>query len=295
MKSGLRKRWLQMKNIPLDALSSQPAGSPVMLASTAGFANQVRAALAVALNDLVPVIQTNEAYQARAMQEEGIDMRALFHGLTLEDASHLRAGSYRDWVIPPWDALNPEEAAVMFNALNFSGIINPSILPQLPDLRARVQTLFDSFGPAIDRKETAARSNPDTLAVHLRMFGRNYATQYSPPGKHAAPSRHIVKEAWSAPRIASAVAMITTLTNPGDPVALYTDRRDHPDVLSIVAQLRAANREPGFATTTQQGALAAMEECLLLSGHKRMVLTMLSTFGHLGALLSEDLETVVAV
>ncbi len=143
--------------------------------------------------------------------------------------------------------------------------------------------------------ETAARVDPDHLAVHLRMFGRNYETSYCPPGRHMPPGRHVVKEAWSVPRIAAAVATIKTLTQPGDPVAIYTDRRDHPDAQSILAQLRTADRHPAFATLEHGGAKAAMEECLLLSGHRRLVLTTLSTFGHLAALLSDNLETAIAV
>jgi len=296
MAASFRRRLLRAKTLGPDDLADRPAGSRVLLSSVAGFANQVRSALAITSSGLVPVIQTNAEYRATVMGEEGIDLGALFTGIAVEETSDLKSRVFQDWVIPPWQGLEPAQAAEVFNILNWPGLVNGARLAHMPDLRTYMREIYDGFGPRLDRAATTASVDPDMLAIHLRMFGRNYGTRYvAAPRRKVVPARHYAKEAWSAPRLATAVSALSALSRPGAPVAVYTDRRDHPDTVRFLELAQDAGFKPQFADLDHDGALGAMQESQMLSGHRRMVLTSTSTFGHLSALLAEDLEAVLSV
>ncbi|MBL4626823.1 MAG: hypothetical protein JKY00_02065 [Roseicyclus sp.] len=294
MADSFRRRLQRAKTLGPDDLAGRPAGSRVLMSSTAGFANQVRSALAITSSGLVPVIQTNAEYRATVMGEEGIDLGALFTGIAVEETSDLTSRVYRDWIIPPWKGLEPAQAAEVFNILNWPGLVNGARLAHMPDLRRHMREIYDAFGPRLDRATTVASVDPDMLAIHLRMFARNYDTRYVAPPRNVAPARHYAKEAWSAPRLATAVSALSALSRSGAPVAIYTDRRDHPDMLRFLELAQDAGFKPQFADLDHDGALGAMQESQMLSGHRRMVLTSTSSFGHLAALLAEDLEVVLS-
>lgn len=298
MAKSLRRHWQRVRTLNPDALVSCAPGSRVLMSSTAGYANQVRSALAIASCGLTPLVQDHSEYRAEVQDEEGIDLGSLFTGLAVETANDRTAKVYRDWIVPPWADLDSAEAAQIYNALNFPGLVNASRLAHLPETRDRMRRLFDGFSPVLNRSDLAQKSDRDVPAIHLRMFGRNYCTRYMPLKKGADHARRYVKEAWSEPRLnlaASTLARVAADAGSGRAVAVYTDRHDDPAALRFLELARASGLDPHAVTSDNEGALGAMEESMRLSGHRRMVLTSTSSFGHLAALLAEDLEWVVSV
>lgn len=295
MISLLRRKLEKRLELEPDDLAQCQNGSRILMALVAGYANQVRSAIAIATSGLVPVLQTNSAFRKAVSMEEGIDLSQLFNGIATEEPSDRRSRRFRHLIIPPWPGLEPAQAAEIFNMLNLIGGINPSRLAHMPDTRRHIRDVFDSFRPRLDRSRTAERTDRSVVAIHLRMFDRNRVTRYLPPGRNVHPGRHYAKEAWTTARMADAVAAVSTIAPSGAPIAVYTDRRDHCAVGRFFELTQAAGFQPHFVELEHLGALGAMEENMLLSGHRRLILTGTSTFGHLAALLSEDLEMVLSV
>jgi len=136
------------------------------------------------------------------------------------------------------------------------------------------------------------------FAIHLRMFDRNYVPLFDSQalqGKFQTPRRHYAKQAWSDERVQGLLRAVKMLCREPQSVYVFTDRYEHPIVERIRSELSKDGYDLKEFRSQKPHGLEALEELVALSMFRRMILTSFSSFGHLAALIGENVETVVSV
>jgi hypothetical protein len=267
----------------------------VVAENIAGLANQIRCVLAIQVLGHTPLTRVDAAFKKQTSATEGIDMNEILGGLAPSRSTAITP-RYQDWFLPP--PPDHAEDAEVFNNLNWYGLVNMSALPHMKAKTKPYRDAFAALSPILPTVDASLSATPAPLGVHLRMFGRNYTPRFvaAKIGQDNA-GRFYAKQAWSADRVAALHQTLQSVSEPGDAVTLYTDDADHGVVLQTIADLKRTGRHPGIADTPSglSHSSAAFHDLLALTRHPRLVVTATSTFGHLGALLSETLDIARSV
>lgn len=128
------------------------------------------------------------------------------------------------------------------------------------------------------------------------MFGRNVEPKFSPVGiDKVAIKRHWERLAWHPERISDLLNAAQKLGDKGQHCVIHTDRAGHGDTLKIAEGLDQLGFRVSIYASTRETGMEALEDLVSLSRYRRMILTSGSSFGHLAALMSEDLEMAFSV
>lgn len=278
----------------LEQLCARPGPETVVMANFSGLANQVRCALAIAILGHTPVVRLDKRYLRKIGALEKFQVSDLFENIGTTPPRISLMPHHRGWIIPP----PPDRAddAELFNALNFPGLLNAWCLPNLRDRTAPYRELFARFSPVVKAAELPPLPSNDALGFHLRMFGRNVTPRFSPKGiDKVAIKRHWERLAWHDERIRDLLDAAARLGDKGQDTVIYSDRPQHDDTQAIAAGLDALGFKVTVYASTRPTGFEALEDLVALSRHRRMILTSGSSFGHLGALMSADLEMAFSV
>lgn len=277
-----------------EQLCARPAPETIVMANFSGLANQVRCALAIAILGHTPVVRLDKRYLRKIGALEKFQVSDLFENIDTTPPRVSLMPHHRGWIIPP-PPDNPTDAE-LFNAINFPGLLNAWCLPGLRDRTAPYRELVRRFKPVVQRDQLAPLPSDDALAFHLRMFGRNVTPRFSPKGiDKVAIKRHWERLAWHDERIDDLLKAAAKLGDRGEACVIYTDRAGHEDTLKIAEGLNTRGFSVTIYESTRPTGYEALEDLVALSRHRRMILTSGSSFGHLGAMLSENLEMAFSV
>jgi len=272
-------------------------GSPqsVQGVNVAGLANQIRCLLAIQVLGHTPLIRRDAEFRKRVSANEGIDPAEIF-GALQDSQSRWQAPYYREWYLPPVPSSAAD--AELFNILNWYGLLNPSALPHMKEKTRPYRDAFAALQPnrvAVPERNAAGSAK---LAIHLRMFDRNYTPRFDIKASRKEHfGRFYAKQAWSQERVKLLLDIAIKSSDAGEDIAIYSDDVNHPVAMEIFSELSRQGRAPAFADSQPAGlthSQTALYDLLSLSCHPRMILTATSSFGHMAALLNDDLESVVA-
>ncbi len=263
---------------------------PVIAENIAGLANQLRCILAIKVLGHSPQTRIDAAFKQQTARTEGIDIGELLGALP-KGKPTVMTPRYRDWFLPP--PPDHAEDAEVFNNLNWYGLVNMAALPHMKAKTRPYRDAFRALSPIAPTIEQMSVETPTPLGVHLRMFGRNYTPRFEAAkiGQDNA-GRFYAKQAWSDDRVATLHQVLQSVSEAGDAVTIYTDDPGHDVITQTIGELSRTGREPRIAETPEglSHSAAAFHDLLALARHPRLVATATSTFGHLAALLNEDLD-----
>ncbi len=263
--------------------------------NSAGLANQLRCILGIMVRGHIPLTLDDERQRRKRDESEGIHLAQILKGLSSTTQQRFRL-RYNDWVLQL--PILASDDAELFNNLNWYGLINAAGLVRLKEKTNCYRKAFEELLPTVTRNDIPTSISRAPLGVHLRMFGRNYKPVFSVD--HIGSEyigRYYSKQAWSEERLATLVDTVLLVSERGDTVSIYTDDQSHPVVTEFASRASREGRNVFMvnAPSDLSHSEKALYELVSLSTHRKLVMTATSTYSHLAALLSEDLELAISV
>jgi hypothetical protein len=271
-------------------------GQYVGVRNAAGFANQTRCILSVLATGNVPILIRDDDYMSKISQSHGCDLSKIYKYLEVTDKKK-NLPIYSDITLPPPDCSS--DKSHLFNLLNMWGMINVSSLPFYKNELSCYRKYFLSLGPMVEFNELPSTERSSSLVLHIRDFSQEtqgwgfdssiFSKINTPPYRHiqkvdqwtTAREEHLLFSSKNIASLDIAEVQIVTGDVNEDLLKRVRDRFHSNNITTCIRQ--------------SSSAYAELEDLLIISNSKYLVLTSLSTFGHLGALLNERLLSCATV
>jgi hypothetical protein len=271
-------------------------GQYVGVRNTAGFANQTRCILSVLATGNVPILIRDDDYMSKISKSHGCDLSKIYKYLEVTDRKK-NLPVYSDITLPPPDCSS--DKSHLFNLLNMWGMINISSLPFYKNELCCYRKYFLSLGPMVEFNELPSAERSSSLVLHIRDFsqetqGWHFDSRIFNKIK-IPPYRHIQKvDKWTPAREEHLLFSLKNIV-PLEVTEVQIVTGDvNEDFLKRVRDRFHSNNIATFVRRSSSES-AELEDLLIISNSRYLVLSSLSTFGHLGALLNERLSSCVTV
>ncbi len=271
-------------------------GQYIGVRNTAGFANQTRCVLGVLATGNIPVLVRDDVYLSDINKSHKCDLSKIYKGLEVAD-SKKNLFIYSDITLPPPEF--SEHKDHLFNLLNMWGMINSSSFAFYKNELSCYRKYFLSLEPVLKLNEITPCEISECVVMHIRDFaeetgGWQFDSSMFKEIK-TTPFRHIQKvDKWPFAREEHLIFSIKNLASHEIKEVQIVASNISIDLLN---RIRTRFHSDKIASSLRQSSSAypELEDVLIMSNSKYLVLTSLSTFGHLGALLNEKLLACITI
>lgn len=256
--------------------------TPIVVGNARGFSNQVRCALAILRTGNIPVlVKTTDLSKAKMnlVLSEGVDLQSIVRNEFV--FSDIRQLGFRPHLYSGWQFA--EEDTYTFNAVNFNGLVDLSMLDCIQKVRSEYSDLFYQLFDLekLDVKEHLEIRRGAWAGIHLRFFERKIRNYTVLDLNTVTSQRHCCRMDWSDTRLFEMEQHINSLLTKDVEIGVATDSSENEFVVKILSN-------GGFRLNANSGK--AELDCLIdivnLSQAQHLLCSRMSTFGHLAALIS---------
>jgi hypothetical protein len=279
-----------------ELLNLSGKGQYIGVRNTAGFANQTRCVLGVLATGNIPVLIRDDLYLSGINKSHKCDLSKIYKALEISDKKK-KLSIYSDITLPPPEFADHKEH--LFNLLNMWGMINSSSLAFYKNELSCYRKYFLSLEPVLKLNEITPCEISDGIVMHIRDFAKETGGWRIDSSMfkeiRTAPFRHIQKvDMWTFAREEHLIFSIKNLASHEIKEVQIVASEISIDLLN---RIRTRFHNDKIATSLRQSSSAypELEDVLIMSNSKYLVLTSLSTFGHLGALLNEKLLACITI